>query len=61
MDGVSDRLTLAEEDVIRWPLYELELRSGILSVPLIMLIKDWYERPVKTPFYYNVMREGIRL
>lgn len=61
MDGNGDRLTLADEDVIRWPLYELELETGVLISPLIMLKKNWYDRPIKTPFYYNVMREGIRL
>ena len=61
MDGTGDRLTLAEEDVVRWPLYELELQSGVLISPLIMLKKNWYDRPIKSPFYYNVMREGIRL
>ena len=61
MDGDSDRLTLAEEDVVRWPLYELELKSGVLISPLIMLKKNWYDRPIKSPFYHNVMREGIRL
>lgn len=61
MDGDGDRLTLAEEDVVRWPLYELELKSGVLISPLIMLKKNWYDRPIKSPFYHNVMREGIRL
>lgn len=61
MEGNGDRLTMADEDIIRWPLYELELRTGIIISPLIMLKKNWYGRPVKTPFYYNVMREGIRL
>ena len=61
MDGTGDRLTLAEEDVVRWPLYELELQSGVLISPLIMLKKNWYDRPIKSPFYHNVMREGIRL
>ena len=39
MDGNGDRLTLADEDVIRWPLYELELETGVLISPLIMLKK----------------------
>lgn len=54
-------MSLEEEDIIKWPLYELELRTGVLISPLVMLKKNWYDRPIKTPFYYNVMREGIRL
>lgn len=61
MDGSGERLSLEEEDIIKWPLYELELRTGVLISPLVMLKKNWYDRPIKTPFYYNVMREGIRL
>lgn len=54
-------MSLEEEDIIKWPLYELELRTGVLISPLVMLKRNWYDRPIKTPFYYNVMREGIRL
>ena len=61
MDGSGEKLSSAEEDIIRWPLYELELETGVLISPLIMLKKNWYNRPIKTPFYYNVMREAIRL
>ena len=59
VDG--DRLTLTQEDAITMPLYELELQTGVAISPLVMLKKQWANRPMTTPFYLNVMREGIKL
>ena len=52
---------LKEEMEVSGALYELELKSGTLISPMIMLRKQWEERPFKTPFYINVMNEGVRL
>lgn len=57
----GDKMTLAEEEAITLPLYELELRTGISISPIVMLKKLWENRPFKTPFYINVMNEGIVL
>lgn len=59
VDG--DSMTLAEEEAITLPLYELELKTGISISPIVMLKKLWENRPFKTPFYINVMNEGIVL
>ena len=59
VDG--DKLTLKQEDAITTPLYELELRTGVAISPIVMLKKQWANRPMITPFYLNVMKEGIRL
>jgi predicted nucleotidyltransferase len=59
IDG--DKLTLTQEDAITTPLYELELRTGVTISPIVMLKKQWENRPMITPFYLNVMREGIKL
>ena len=59
VDG--DKLTLAQEDAITTPLYELELQTGVAISPIVMLKKQWESRPMITPFYLNVMREGIKL
>lgn len=57
----GDKMTLAEEEAITLPLYELELETGISISPIVMLKKLWENRPFKTPFYINVMNEGIVL
>ena len=59
VDG--DKLTLQQEDAITTPLYELELQTGVTISPIVMLKKQWENRPMVTPFYLNVMKEGIRL
>ena len=42
-----------EQEIIR-PLYELEVKSGVI-------IRLWENRPFQTPFSLNVMNEGIVL
>jgi predicted nucleotidyltransferase len=57
----GDKLTLAQEDAVTMPLYELELQTGVAISPIVMLKKQWENRPMITPFYLNVMKEGVRL
>lgn len=45
-----------EQEIIR-PLYELEVQSGVIISPMIMLRKLWDNRPFQTPFSINVMNE----
>ena len=49
------------EEEITLPLYELELKTGVNISPIVMLRKLWENRPFKTPFYINVINEGIIL
>lgn len=49
-----------EQEIIR-PLYELEVQSGVIISPMIMLRKLWENRPFQTPFSLNVINEGIVL
>lgn len=57
----GDRRNLQREEMISGELYEIELATGVLISPMIMLRKQWENRPFKTPFYINVMNEGIRI
>jgi predicted nucleotidyltransferase len=59
MDG--EKLSLAQEEVVTLPLYELELKTGVAISPIVMTKYQWENRPFKTPFYVNVMNEGIVL
>ena len=59
VDG--DAMTLAKEEEITLPLYELELKTGISISPMVVLKKLWNNRPFKTPFYVNIVNEGIVL
>lgn len=59
LDG--ERLSLAQEEAVTLALYELELRTGVSISPIVMPRKQWENRPFKTPFYVNVINEGIVL
>lgn len=49
-----------EQEIIR-PLYELEVKSGVIISPMIMPRTLWENRPFQTPFSLNVINEGIVL
>ena len=54
-------MTLEDESKITFPIYELEIKTGVLISPKVIAKKMWENRPFKTPFYINVMNEGIEL
>ena len=57
----GDKRDYKREDEIITPLYEIELETGVIISPMMMLRKDWENRPFRTPFYINVVNEGIVL
>ena len=57
----GDKRDLQRESAMSGALYDVELSSGVLISPMIMLRTQWENRPFKTPFYINVMNEGVRL
>jgi predicted nucleotidyltransferase len=57
----KDKLTLQEQQNITFPLYDVELEKGVLINPLVVLRKKWEMQHRITPFYKNVMREGVVL
>ena len=57
----NDKPTYDEENEVRWPLYELEIKTGISINPYIISRKSWENRPFKTPFYVNVVNDGVVL
>ena len=59
LDG--DKLTLKQEMEVTGPLNEIEWQTGVLVSPTVMLRKQWENMPFKTPFYINVMNEGVIL
>ena len=59
LDG--DKMSLKREMEVTGPLNEIEWRTGVLVSPIVMLRKQWKNMPFKTPFYVNVMNEGVRI
>lgn len=57
----KDKVTLEDEEKITYPIYLLELKTGVLISPMVVAKNKWENRPFKTPFYINVMNEGIEI
>ena len=57
----GDKRDLQRESEMSGALYDVELATGVLVSPMIMLRSQWENRPFKTPFYINVVNEGIQL
>ena len=57
----ADKLTYSDKDNIIAPFYDIELDTGIIISTIVMLRKEWENRPFLTPFQYNVRNEGITL
>ena len=60
-----DKEKLTQQDItsITYPLYDLEssFNYQINISPLVYSRKQWDNRPFQTPFYLNVINEGIKL
>lgn len=55
----KDKVTLQDELEITAPLYDIELKTGVLINALILPKPEWGR--VVTPFYENVMQDSIAL
>ncbi|MCC8115143.1 MAG: nucleotidyltransferase domain-containing protein [Bacteroidales bacterium] len=57
----SKELNLQEEGELTFPLFELLWEHDIEVNPLVYSKHEWYDHHILTPFYCNVMNEGVRL
>lgn len=57
----KDKITRNDEKRIKYPLYEIEFETGKIISPLVLSKSDWESRHRITPFYDNILREGIVL
>jgi predicted nucleotidyltransferase len=55
----KDDITEKERQEIINPLFEVEYETGVLINPVVVLKKQWGQ--IITPFYENVMKEGLVL
>lgn len=55
----EEGITLNERMRLIEPLYDIELETGVQINPFIESLQKWGSR--FTPFYENVMREGLAL
>jgi uncharacterized protein len=56
-----EKITPEIEKEITSPLYDLEFETGEVISPMVYSEKEWYTKYKITPFFHNLMREGILL
>ncbi|MCF6353223.1 MAG: nucleotidyltransferase domain-containing protein [Cyclobacteriaceae bacterium] len=54
-------VTREDEKRIKYPLYDIEFDTGVIISPLVYARDKWETPLVITPFYENVIEEGIVL
>lgn len=57
----QDHISYADETRISFPLYKLEINSGIAINPIVYSKDFWTTKHKVTPFYEHVNREGVVL
>ena len=57
----NDKITSEIENQITSPLYDLEFETGQVISPMIYSESEWNTKYIVTPFFKNVMREGLLL
>ncbi|MDD2797620.1 MAG: nucleotidyltransferase domain-containing protein [Bacteroidales bacterium] len=54
----QEKVTLADRQKITYPLYDIELETGVIINPMVFPIKLWETKYRVTPFYKNILNEG---
>ena len=57
----KEKITYNDETRISYPLYMIEIKSGIPISPLVYSKYFWENKHKATPFYENVNQEGVVL
>jgi predicted nucleotidyltransferase len=57
----KEKITPQERRAITYPLYDVEFETGVIISPKVFSRRVWEEKLSITPFYHNVMKEGIVL
>ena len=56
-----ESVSYEEEKRIEYPLYHIEYETGIFVSPIVLSKKVWETRHRITPFYQNILKEGVVL
>ncbi len=57
----EDNISYDDEKRIKYPLYHIEYETGIMISPLVLSKDVWEKKHRITPFYENVLKEGVVL
>ncbi len=56
----KDRITASDQDSVAYPIHEIGWEIDEMVNPVMYTMREW-ESKRGTPFYENVMREGVAL
>ena len=57
----KEKVTTHDRQAITFPLYDVEIETGVIISPKVFSRRQWEQIFSITPFYHNVMKEGIVL
>lgn len=57
----KEKVSLEDRRAVTYPLYDIEFESGVIISPMVISRKVWESMHRITPFYKNVMKEGVLL
>ena len=57
----KEKVTLHDRQQITYPLYDVEFETGVIISTMVFSKQAWENEMKITPFYHNVMKEGVLL
>lgn len=57
----KEEISYQDEIRIKYPLYDIEFETGKIISPIVLSARDWNNRHSITPFYKQVLDEGVSL
>ncbi len=54
----KDKISLKDRQLVTYPLYDVEIDTGIMINPVVVSQKMWNTQYSITPFYNNILNEG---
>jgi len=57
----KEEISYQDEIRIKYPLYDIEFETGKTISPIVLSAKDWNTRHSITPFYKQVINDGVSL
>ena len=57
----KEKITLHDRQQVTYPLYDVEFETGIIISPMVLSKQVWENEMRITPFYHNVIKEGVLL
>lgn len=57
----KDNISIDDEKAITYPLFDFEVEKGVIISPKVFSKKMWFDKYSITPFFENVIKDGVWL